>query len=67
MTREEFIERNRLIGERLGWIASRTENMAWLGVASPNNPDFVELMRLQRKLLDTAEKLISKFEAEGAA
>jgi hypothetical protein len=65
MTFEQFMERNRLIGERLDWIAKRTENMAWLGIANTSNPDFVELMNLQQQLLDTAERLISKFEAEG--
>ena len=66
MTFEEFIERNRLIGERLDWIAKRTENMAWLGTADQSNLDFVDLMNLQQQLLDTAERLISKFETDSA-
>lgn len=58
MTYEEFVLRNQRIGESLDAIAKRTANMAWVGSAHADNPDFVELMKAQDFLLASAEKLL---------
>ena len=58
MTYEEFVLRNQRISESLDAIAKRTENMAWVGTAHSDNPDFVELMKAQDFLLASAEKLL---------
>lgn len=63
MTYEEFVLRNQQISERLEAIARRTENMAWVGAAHSDNPDFVELMKAQDFLLAKAEKLLDAISA----
>ena len=65
MTLDEFVLRNKSIGERLDLIANRTANMAWLGIANSSNPAFVELMKAQQHLLDAADRLLSLFEKSG--
>ncbi len=58
MTYQEFVLRNQQINESLDAIAKRTENMAWVGAAHSDNPDFVELMKAQEFLLAKAQELL---------
>lgn len=58
MTYEEFKRQNVRIAEKLQAIADRTVNMAWVGSAHPNNPEFVELMKAQVRLVEAADKLL---------
>lgn len=67
MTYEEFVLRNQQISKSLDAIAERTANMAWVGTAHSNNPDFVELMKAQKFLLAKAEKLLDTIEASSKA
>ncbi len=50
------------IHERLGAIAKRTANMAWVRSANDDNPAFRELMAQHSRLLQAADKLIDEAE-----
>ncbi|WP_329859271.1 hypothetical protein [Stenotrophomonas hibiscicola] len=63
MTYEEFVLRNQKISESLDAIAKRTANMAWVGTAHSNNPEFVELMKAQEVLILKAEQLLDAITA----
>ncbi len=63
MTHEEFVQKNKLLGERLDEIARLTEGMACWGTAEPSNPVFCELMAAQEECLRKAERLVKEYEA----
>jgi len=64
MTRDEWLALNKLIERQLMYIAERTKNMAWLGTAHPNNPDFVALLKSQQSLAEVSKKVLEWFEAD---
>lgn len=67
MTYQEFIIRNKQIHESLDAIAQRTENMAWIGTANSDNPDFAGLMKAQESLLDEARKILNSIATSSKA
>ena len=64
MSWDEYLQRCKVISERLDYIADRTANMAMLGIAVPTNPLFRDLMRAQETLLRAADALIDEFESK---
>ena len=51
----------RSVSERIELIATRTGKMAMLEIANSQNPDFMELMKLQEQLVAAADILIEKY------
>lgn len=64
MTNEDFVKRNNRIVDMLNRIANRTEQMALLGTADFEHPEFIELMRVQERLFIAAEKLLNTYELQ---
>mgnify|MGYP001388177060 CR=1 FL=1 len=62
---KEFVERNTRIAAALDAVAKRMENMAWVGTAHTDNPDFVDLLNAQDFLIERAEKLLDVAQREG--
>jgi len=60
MTFDEYNDIMRRIHEQLNTVAKRTENQAWLGIANPDNPEFVSLMQLHKDLVARAIELTDR-------